>query len=229
MASLQTAGGYRRSLGDVGIEMIEESNRGSILRALNSAFGLAAVVALLAMVGTLRAETVPPGFSGSLSPAGDDPVGYWSCQAYQPGTTLSSAGLGFYGSGSMELLVESATGWQPEITLNWSPNEFSLTGDFAPTIVNWTALTSGTYIITSDGEPSLPHGGSGAAVASADSTSTSGMFSECMSFQAGQTCSFMAMPEPSSNSDLFALNVSAVPEPAELVAIAGSLGIGLPS
>lgn len=183
---------------------------------------IAAAVAILMVAAVARADSLPVSFTDNLG-TGGGPVGYWSYQVVQPGQGLSGVALEFSGAGSMNLMAPSASGWQ-SVNLTWSSEEFTLGTGFSPALVSWTSETSGTFTITTNGEPMVFADDSVAT--SFDSTGTSsGPISECISVTPGQTISFMAVPGVTPNSEFFA-EFSSTPEPSRPIAIASLLCAG---
>jgi len=197
----------------------QRANKRFDLRALNVTVRLVAVVVVLAAAMKVRADSVPVGYSAST------PNGYWSYQQYQPGDSGEHGALGFSGSGEMDMLVDTPSGWQP-VDLTWSPEQFTLSGDYGPAMVSWTAVTGGTYTITTDGQLFVPNGGSSATPFASPDSDPGRMFSESITFQPGQTFSVMAMPiDAGSDSDFFYLGFS-TPAPSGPMGIASLSLIG---
>jgi hypothetical protein len=202
-----------------------------VIRKLAVSF--AGVVVVLAAAGTVRADSLPalPGNSGG-------PNGFWSYGTYQSGVDPADSMAFDLSGGPGEMTIGTWTNSGMVFNdLTWQPEKLTLTPGYGPIIVTWTALSAGTYTVTStilpDADLSNSSGGNGPSLSSplgqgSGSGSQSGPFSANFDFNAGDSIGFLATNGQTDNSGLSIefgpAGVDAVPEPSRGVAL---MGLGL--
>jgi hypothetical protein len=219
---------------------------------------IACFVAISMVAERLRADSISAG--GSNSPI--VPLGYWTYGTTGPisngplvagalviggtetdpsvvtiaasdenGNSLSAPTvLTLTGSGQILGLGSSLS------NLTWSPNQLVVTTVGEPTIITWTASAPGAYTITSTVLPNQNMTNAGFASTSSQGAgggNDSGQFSQTVSFNPGDSVSFVAGAQDSSSSGPLEISFGSagdpdpVPEPSSLVALFGLAGTSL--
>ncbi len=182
--------------------------------------------------GTTGASGNGPLVAGALVIGGTetDPSVVTIAASDENGNSLSAPTvLTLTGSGQILGLGSSQT------NLTWSPDQLVVTPVLEPTIITWTASAPGAYTITSTVLPnqnasSASFAANGSPGTAGGSGNDSGQFSQTVSFNLGDSVSFVAGAQGGSSGGPLEISFGSagdpdpVPEPSSLVAMLGLAG-----
>jgi hypothetical protein len=125
----------------------------------------------------------------------------------------------------------------PLTNLTWRPDELIISPVLEPTTITWTASAPGAYTITStilpnknSSNPSFAAASSLGGAGGSSSDTGTGPFSQTVSFNSGDSVSFVAGGQGSSSGGPLVVSFgdpAPVPEPSSWVAILGLAGTSL--